>query len=46
MVLEVAVAAACDTIITFNEKDFTGIEMFGLQAIDPRTFLRQIGDLP
>lgn len=46
MVLEVAVAAACDTIITYNEKDFAGTEMFGLQAMEPRTFLRQIGVLP
>lgn len=45
MVLELAVAAECDAIITFNEKDFSGVEVFGLRAISPRQFLREIGEL-
>lgn len=45
MILELAVAAECDTIITFNLKDFSGVEAFGLQVITPTDFLRQIGQL-
>jgi putative PIN family toxin of toxin-antitoxin system len=43
MVLEVAVKARCDFIVTYNLRDFQGIEQFGLQAITPRDFLREIG---
>ncbi len=46
MVLELAVAAECDAIITFNRKDFGGVEAFGLQVLTPVDFLRQIGQLP
>ena len=45
MVLELAVTAGCRYIVTFNERDFRGIERFGLQAISPIEFLRIIGDL-
>ncbi|HYR06126.1 MAG TPA: putative toxin-antitoxin system toxin component, PIN family [Longimicrobium sp.] len=43
MVLELAVKAECDFIVTFNEKDFTGIEQFGLEALTPADFLKRIG---
>jgi len=43
MVLELAVAAGCNFIITHNKKDFRNIEEFGLQAISPAEFLRMIG---
>lgn len=46
MVLELAVAAECDTIITFNTKDFMGAEAFGLEILNPAEFLEQIGLLP
>jgi putative PIN family toxin of toxin-antitoxin system len=39
MVLEVAVEAACDFIVTFNLRDFTGVDQFGLRAITPGEFL-------
>ncbi len=45
MILELAVAAECDAIITFNGKDFTGVEAFGLKVLTPTDFLRQIGQL-
>jgi putative PIN family toxin of toxin-antitoxin system len=45
MVLELAVKAECDFIVTFNEKDFTGIEQFGLEALAPADFLKRIGAL-
>lgn len=45
MVLEVAVKAQCQHIITFNIRDFAGIEQFGLTVLTPSLFLRQIGVL-
>jgi putative PIN family toxin of toxin-antitoxin system len=44
MVLEVAVEAQCSYIVTFNLRDFVGIEQFGLQAIMPGQFLALLGD--
>ena len=46
MLLEVAVAAACQIIVTFNGKDFVGSEAFGIRAIAPKEFLQLSGDLP
>lgn len=46
MVLELAVAARCDYIITYNQRDFSGADTFGIRVIDPRTFLQAIGELP
>jgi predicted nucleic acid-binding protein len=46
MVLELAVKAECDFIITFNEQDFDGVEQFGLEALTPSEFLKRIGALP
>ena len=46
MVLELAVAARCDDIITYNQRDFSGTEKFGIHVLDPRTFLKEIGKLP
>jgi predicted nucleic acid-binding protein len=45
MVLELAVKAECDYIVTFNKWDFQGIERFDLEALDPREFLQIIGVL-
>ena len=44
-ILELAVESSADFIITFNTKDFIDIERFGLVAITPREFLRQIGEI-
>lgn len=46
MVLELAVAAECDVIVTFNGKDFVGIDRFGIETVTPQEFLRRIGQLP
>jgi len=46
MVLELAVAANCDFIVTYNEKDFRGAERFGLRVVTPKEFLKEIGELP
>ena len=43
MVLELAVSAGCDYLITYNRKDFRGSEQFGIKVITPREFLNKIG---
>lgn len=43
MLLELAVTAGCQYLVTFNKRDFRGIERFGLQAMRPIEFLRTIG---
>ncbi len=45
MVLELAVTANCEYIITYNVTDFKGIQRFGIQAITPKEFLELIGEL-
>jgi predicted nucleic acid-binding protein len=42
LVLEAAVAGRCDTIVTFNHRDFIGIDKFGLRARTPREFLEEL----
>lgn len=44
-ILEVAVASDCDAIITYNKRDFRGVEKFGLKLLDPREFLMEIGEI-
>jgi putative PIN family toxin of toxin-antitoxin system len=43
-VLDLAVAAQCDYIITHNRRDFAGAERFGIGVISPGRFLRMIGE--
>uniref|UniRef100_Q3ATY3 PIN domain-containing protein n=1 Tax=Chlorobium chlorochromatii (strain CaD3) TaxID=340177 RepID=Q3ATY3_CHLCH len=45
MVLELAITAACNYIVTYNINDFKGIEGFGIEAITPKAFLKLIGEL-
>jgi putative PIN family toxin of toxin-antitoxin system len=45
MVLELAVAADCQYIVTFNIRDFVGSEQFGIQVVPPKVFLQHIGVL-
>jgi putative PIN family toxin of toxin-antitoxin system len=44
MFLELAVESGCDFIISFNKKDFEGIEKFGLRILSPKEFLKLIGE--
>ncbi|WP_076791388.1 putative toxin-antitoxin system toxin component, PIN family [Chlorobium sp. KB01] len=39
LVLELAVAAQCEYIVTHNIGDFKGCDKFGIQAITPKEFL-------
>lgn len=45
MVLELAVAAQCDCIVTYNHSDFSGANKFAIRVINSRTFLQEIGEL-
>jgi putative PIN family toxin of toxin-antitoxin system len=45
MVLELAVSANCDYIVTYNIKDFIGIDKFGIKTITPKEFLQEIGEI-
>ncbi len=45
LVLEVAVAAECEAVITYNLRDFAGAERLGIQILEPGPFLRNIGVL-
>lgn len=42
-ILDLAVVARSDYIITYNQKDFVGVERFGVKVSDPKTFLQAIG---
>ena len=44
-ILEVAVASGAGAIITYNKRDFRGVEKFGLKLLDPRELLAEIGEL-
>ncbi len=46
MVLELAVKAGCDYIVTFNIRHFRGCERFGIRAVNPGEFLRSLGVVP
>jgi predicted nucleic acid-binding protein len=45
LVLEVAVAAECEAVVTYNVRQFAGAERFGIQILEPGPFLRKIGVL-
>lgn len=45
MVLELAVKAGCDSVVTYNTRDFVGIQQFGIKTIVPSEFLQSIGVL-
>lgn len=46
LVLEIAVKAQCDYIITFNKRDFVGCEKFGIEVVTPYEFMTIRGLLP
>lgn len=45
MVLELAVSAGCNTIVTYNRQDFVPAEGFGIRIETAKEFLRRIGEL-
>jgi hypothetical protein len=46
MVLELALAAGCQHIITHNGADFRGAEQLGVVPLSPREFLQRIRSKP
>jgi putative PIN family toxin of toxin-antitoxin system len=42
MVLELAVAAGCDAVVTHDIRDFSGAEALGVRVLTPGTFLRDL----
>jgi putative PIN family toxin of toxin-antitoxin system len=42
LVLEVAVAGECDSIVTYNVRDFVGSERFGIRVQTPTEFLAEM----
>lgn len=45
MLLELAVASNCDYLVTYNKRDFRGVEKFGIRVVDSREFLQAIGEI-
>ena len=43
MVLELAVAAGCRAVVTYNVRDFRGAERVGLQVWTPLDLLKTVG---
>ncbi len=43
LVLEVAVESQSDYIITFNKKDYKGIDKFGIKIVTPQEFMIERG---
>jgi predicted nucleic acid-binding protein len=46
MILELAVSAGCEVIVTYNKNDFERAEQFGIRILTAQEFLREIGELP
>jgi len=46
MVLELAVEAECQYIVTYNQRNFAGADRFGVRIVTPREFLDMRGLLP
>jgi predicted nucleic acid-binding protein len=42
MIVELAVAAGCEVIVTHNVRDFRGAERFGLRIVTPAAFLQEL----
>jgi putative PIN family toxin of toxin-antitoxin system len=45
MLLELAVKARCQYIVTYNTRNFRGAEQFGIAVMTPKVFLETIGVL-
>ena len=45
LVLELAVEASANFIVTYNLRDFAGADKFGSQVLTPKEFLKVIGEI-
>ena len=46
MVLELAIAAGCEAIVTHNQRDFSEAESVGVKVLSPKEFLRILKESP
>ena len=46
MILELAFAAGCESIVTHNQRDFAGAERLGVKVHIPKEFLRLLEESP
>jgi putative PIN family toxin of toxin-antitoxin system len=46
MLLELAVKARCQYIVTYNTRNFRGADQFGIAIVTPKVLLETIGVLP
>lgn len=45
MILELALNSRSDYIVTYNKKDFKGVEIFGVDVLTRKEFLEKIGEI-
>lgn len=45
LILELAVKANCDYIVTYNKEDFMGVDAFDIKIVDAREFLYILGEI-
>ena len=45
MVLELAAKGGCEYIVTYNKRDFHGVEAFGIEVATAKEYLEKIGAL-
>ena len=44
--LELAVASGSRYVVTYNKKDFVGLERFGIAVVNSKEMLQELGELP
>ncbi|RUT01259.1 PIN domain-containing protein [Dulcicalothrix desertica PCC 7102] len=44
--IDLAVEASADFIITYNQKDLQAASLFGIKVVTPNEFLQQVGEIP
>ena len=45
MILELALNSRSDFIVTYNKKDYNGVEIFGVDVLTAKEFLEKIGEI-
>ena len=45
-ILELAVASGSRYVVTYNRKDFVGLERFGITVVNSKEMLQELGELP
>ena len=46
MVAEVAIASGAEAVVTYNRRDFAGLERFDVMILSPHELLKKIGERP